>query len=310
MRFENYITEEYLFEDFDTDRVFELVEKNCSDIFNVMKKNHNVLWRGVKTDTSSNIIEEVPRIDRKPRDTKQWLHDKLDDAFKVKFGWKVRSEGIFATSSIDFAKQFGKPYMFFPFDGYKYVWNPYVRDLTAKIISVNIDLDKLDDLELKMWATDRFLEINKPNFKTGVGKGHWSIENGNAEVDDVESLIRYYKDHQKWYEYKQTFEIHQVSTTDVVEKVGPEYVIEYEIDGNVKHAYWVANIHDKDYKELHKIASYNMNVWADNRIKKIMKDYTDKDLNRAFTEMGEISFKCKKYYIVHEKMRGMLFDDQ
>lgn len=292
MRFQEYLTEEY-----DVDQVLEMVERNCSDIFNIMKDARNALWRGITQEPSSNIIEMVPRTDRKPKDTKQWLHDKLDDAFKEKFGWRVRSEGIFATSSSNMADQFGKSHMFFPFDGFKYVWSIDVHDLTERFINVNYNLDKLDDTALKLWAIDDFLEVSKPDLQTGKGQGYWSIEKGLAELDDIEGIIKYYK------KYNTDIEIVTVM------KAFSHWVVEYKVDGKKEYAYWVPSIRGEDYKRLSKIAAKNIQIETDKRIKKVMKDYTDKDIKKAIYSMNEISFKCDRYYIVHERMWGRLFVD-
>jgi len=303
LRLERYITEEYLSEEFDVDQVLELVEKNCSDIFNVMKTNHNALWRGVDREPSSNITEMVPRTDRRPRDTKMWLHTRLDDAFKAKFGWRVRSEGTFATASMNFADQFGSPHMFFPFDGYKYVWNPNVHDLTAKLISFNYDLDNLPENVLKSFAADEYLKVSKPNFKTGVGNGYWSLEKGAAEVDDIEGIVKYYND------WNTACEIRHTSTKGPVRVAGSEHIVEYEVEGSTKYAYWIPQVSGSDREKIVKVARKEMEEGANKRIKKMISEYTDKDINKAMYEMGEISFKCEKYYIVHERMWGRLFVD-
>ena len=80
-----------------------------------------------------------PRIDRKPKDTPQQIHDQLNYLYKKKFGWNVRSEGVFlstsSTQSLMFAKQ---SFIFFPIGKYKYVYNNDIDDVTQHIEDVNI----------------------------------------------------------------------------------------------------------------------------------------------------------------------------
>jgi hypothetical protein len=112
--------------------VYGMLEKDCSQILKAMQHTHNALWRGTK-NTGKEIVLKTPRMDRRPKDTPEALHGWLDVSFHEKFGWYVRTEGVFATASKSLADEFGKPYMFFPFNGYEFVWSEVVQDLTNDI---------------------------------------------------------------------------------------------------------------------------------------------------------------------------------
>jgi hypothetical protein len=119
---------------------YDITEKlinDCSEFLEVLEKIHNninnCLWRGSHRGTKD-IDKFIPRIDRIPTDTAEWLHNEWDKMFKEKFGWKARSEGVFVTSRYSFASGFGNAaHLFFPFDGYKFIWSPNIEDMTVAI---------------------------------------------------------------------------------------------------------------------------------------------------------------------------------
>ncbi len=97
------------------------------------------LWRG--TDKTIKGIEKLTaRTDRKPRDVPKVVHDWFDDALNKKFGWKVRSSGVFCGSLPSMAQMYGhgRAYLVYPVNGYKYVWSKYVTDFFDELQSVNI----------------------------------------------------------------------------------------------------------------------------------------------------------------------------
>jgi hypothetical protein len=69
------------------------------------------------------------RTDRKPRDMFPELHEDLDDVFQKKFGWPVRSSGMFVTGNIASSYEYGHEYMIFPIGNFKYIWSPKINDL-------------------------------------------------------------------------------------------------------------------------------------------------------------------------------------
>ncbi len=75
----------------------------------------------------------MTRKNRKPLDTPIKLHNILDKMFQKKFGWKARSEGVFAAGKWYFSGSkdtyYGDTYLFFPIGNFKYVWSPKIDDL-------------------------------------------------------------------------------------------------------------------------------------------------------------------------------------
>lgn len=123
MRFQKFINEET---DFDT--IEKVLEQECSQIIEEYRKCGRILYRGTKKSIKDwKFI--TPRKNREPKDTPKEMHKILDDAFQKRFGWKARSEGVFALSDSMYVSEYGREYFFFPKDGYKYIWHPQIQDL-------------------------------------------------------------------------------------------------------------------------------------------------------------------------------------
>jgi len=72
----------------------ESVRKDCQSFLQNSSPAH-LLYRGMKGVSFYDY--NIPRNDRKPRDTSPKAHKKLDELFEEKFGFKYRSGGVFAT---------------------------------------------------------------------------------------------------------------------------------------------------------------------------------------------------------------------
>jgi hypothetical protein len=79
------------------------------------------------------IHKKKVRKDRKPKDMDIKTHKELNKLFHKKFGWKVRSEGLFCTGNINEAGGYGYEFLVFPIGEFKYVWSPEIRDLYSFI---------------------------------------------------------------------------------------------------------------------------------------------------------------------------------
>jgi len=152
MNFEKYLSVYYGENTTDKDfiEVKDLLYKECSQFLKLKK----IFYRG---SNSINIREEnykkvVPRTDRKPKDTGVYTHDLLDELFYDKFKWKPRSEGVFVTPSYSEANVYGRPYIFFPTNNFKYIWAPKIKDLYNELENNNRIID--DEFE------GAFLEMN------------------------------------------------------------------------------------------------------------------------------------------------------
>jgi len=120
-----------------SDDFIDKIKHDCAYYFHEVGYE-KPLYRGVKK-----IIKEydiiIPRKNRLPLDTPKEIHNELDKLFKKKFGWKVRSEGVFCSGWKMEVTNYGEPYIIIPIGKFKYVWSPEIRDLT-------VDLEYLDVL--------------------------------------------------------------------------------------------------------------------------------------------------------------------
>ena len=140
MRFYRHLTEQNYYSQ---EEVIEILQKNCSEYLKVLKSLgskekilENMLYRGIKGKDKypeKGINKIKPRENRKPKDTPEEIHELLDDLFKRKFGWSVRSKGVFATSDVGNAKDFGIAFPFFPADGFKFVYTWDIEDLLTEL---------------------------------------------------------------------------------------------------------------------------------------------------------------------------------
>ena len=97
------------------------------------------LYRGVIHTKKTYIAKTVRLQNRKPKDTEQKLHDKINKYFKKNYGVPFRN-GIFATSSLDQTEEYahgglheGEVYIIFPVGEFKYLWSPHISDMLDAI---------------------------------------------------------------------------------------------------------------------------------------------------------------------------------
>jgi hypothetical protein len=111
--------------------IVDILRDKCAPFLKELKKHryYYMLYRGSKKHIPDDIMLVKSRKDRKPKDTPPKLSKILDDMFFKKFGWRARSEGVFATPSFDSCSYYGCRSMFFPVGQFKYVWSPDIKDL-------------------------------------------------------------------------------------------------------------------------------------------------------------------------------------
>lgn len=100
------------------------------DLIKAIKDNNmtgRLLWRGMKKTNEEFGIKSV-RKDRKSLSNHPY-HNEFNDAFKEKFGHKLRSETLFVSKDFTEAAQYGKAYVIIPKDKPKFYYSPNVKDL-------------------------------------------------------------------------------------------------------------------------------------------------------------------------------------
>jgi hypothetical protein len=127
--------------------IYDKVFQDCHQILNVYQKCGHVLYRGMHKYNGNTVIKKVPRKNRKTLDMDPRIQKQLNNAFEKKFGWKPRSQGVFAIGSIAIAENYGGIFMFFPFDNFEFLWSPKIVDL-FDYLNPNFDL-KLNKISQK-----------------------------------------------------------------------------------------------------------------------------------------------------------------
>ncbi|MCK9371503.1 hypothetical protein M0R04_16435 [Candidatus Dojkabacteria bacterium] len=105
---------------------------NCSEYIKDISYCSSKLYRGTRYNIRT-WKKLSTREDRRPRDTKQYVHDKFDEKFAKKFGWKARSESVMVISNKGYAGAYtedtpGNTCIFLPINGFKYIWSPKISD--------------------------------------------------------------------------------------------------------------------------------------------------------------------------------------
>jgi len=110
----------------------KVLKEQCRPYIIETKASPNFLYRGVDELLTRYIIRK-PRMDRRPTDTPVNVSNRVDDMFQKKFGWRPRSQGVFAVASPELASEYGRPYIFVPLGKYEYLWSPKVEDMYATL---------------------------------------------------------------------------------------------------------------------------------------------------------------------------------
>lgn len=240
-----------------------ILRKECSEIVDLYKKTNKLFYRGLKNKSQKEMVKIVPRTDRAPKDTTEELHDLADDFFKRTFGWKARSEGVFATPKITDAAGYEQGFglgagahIIFPANGFKYVWSPEIQDAYENIFK---------DYEDESNFIDEWSEEYGPESENGEWK------KGNKRINSPEEL-----------KYMINFD---VLAPD--EEGGYEAEVYFEKNG-------------REWDEIWTWVPYvTLKDWiSHNSVEDKLNSYMDTGIERAIYKENEVMFKCKYYYAI------------
>lgn len=129
-------------------------EEHANDMFNDVEKygskvidSKTVLYRGMKNANQNKTVEMKVRKDRVPTDTPEVLHYLMDGYFFKKFGVKARSQTVFVSQSINFAKRYGAAVGVIPKGPAKYIYSLSIPDLYGAMDKRYESYTKKDDIE-------------------------------------------------------------------------------------------------------------------------------------------------------------------
>lgn len=228
----NFVTSNYKnlqkensFEKEDFDEVLETLYRDCGEfIKELTEKKQYPLFRGSRyvDDTYiPGLYKKSSYPNRKNVDTNVYISELIDDKFKEKFGFRVRSENsIFASKDPYITNDYGYSYVFFPIGDYKYTYNPNITDLYSDIQSQNwyksfvntddcyyelygqIDSDGYWSKDGKEYDLYSDMKIDFPDLDYDLRDEYWEpsitidefIKNVDEEAkQEIESLVNDYK---------------------------------------------------------------------------------------------------------------------
>jgi hypothetical protein len=246
--------------------LLDIIQTSCQPFLKEMRQNNikDFLYRGVNYGLDYWEVKKT-RTDRKPKDTKQEIHELLDDLFLKKFGWRARSQGVFTIGDKSKISQkgYGHHHIFFPIGKYKYLWSPLVEDL---YVQINMgDYCEFDEYEAREDWNEMFGFAGSGHGKTKLGKWVYKKEeeySGNIEYEDLIDMLK--------------------------SKYGKIKI------GDVK---WIPLISLEDYwKEKRE----EWKVKRKAKIKdNIISTYEKNGLKKAIESGHEIMFSCKEYLLIN-----------
>ncbi len=260
MRFINQINE-----DDELDKLKKDILSECSEILNLYKNTGKLLYRGLKYHDSYGYI--TPRDDRRPVDTPKEIHNALDKGFKDKFGWKSRSEGVFVTGDNKMTEIYGDTFIFYPVDGWKFIWSPDVNDLY---------IDFVEGGKLFVDQENKYYDEYGPD-----EKGYWEDTTNFQHFENTESIKKYWKE--------QNFKI-----LDINGYQSRRFDMKDNDGRKIYHRYvWRPEVEWMMYRE----------EFMDDTIKNLVRLYKSTDIESAVKSGNEIMFKCSGYYYVSKYSR-------
>lgn len=109
------------------------IQAECKPFLKDIRNAAGTLFRDDTKNRNKPIWKKVTRMNRRPLDTRQEVHDILDDWFLKKFGWRGRSNVLFCWP-LKFTSQWvSSKWLVFPAGNYKYIWSDKVDDLWGSL---------------------------------------------------------------------------------------------------------------------------------------------------------------------------------
>lgn len=291
MKLKQYLTES----EAGINEILDMLEKDCLPFIKEMRKiSPDILICRGSRKSIENIRKIKRRKDREPTDTPEWAQYILDEAFEDKFGWRARSEGVFA-SDYGVADKYGNSYIFFPIGKYSYLWSSVTKDLWYKVDSFVSKYENINGMEtldilynfeypivdkIKAEIEERYEDTYKEDSED---YGLWVSGNDEWET---------WSDYEDWLEEKG----YEKSVPE------PHWVPHEELDDFM---YQVAEEYSDELRE-------NIRKKIENDIYNLVKSlrYEDKNLKKWINkyESHEIMFNCDEYYLINSRYQNEILD--
>ena len=132
MKFLNYLTEDETAKK----AMVDMIKRDCRPFLETIRPiigTGKCFVRRIRGSVPF-IVKKAARTDRKPLDTDIETHMAFDAAFKDKFGWKARSEGVFTFPAEHYLNAYHGQNIFYPIGEFKFIYSPKVSDLYVALL--------------------------------------------------------------------------------------------------------------------------------------------------------------------------------
>lgn len=154
-------------------KMWQLLETECSDFIPIMKAAQKVIYRGVKNEES--VFEGRSREDRTPKDSNREVSAAFDQAL-IELGVRaLRSNSIYTTSRESFASNYGwNVYIVFPKNGFDFLGTS-IRDLVLENWNQLADMEAAKNLlrELNTWGQDNVSDWTSTDIHHSIRYQEW-----------------------------------------------------------------------------------------------------------------------------------------
>jgi len=172
----------------ETPDIGEMVNKIVSDCQPFLKEidgevDEYRLYRGIKS--KEDFMKKKIRTDRKPSATKSIIHNMIDDYFEENFGIRFRSNSMFVNGDETATYTYGRTYIVFPIDKFKFLWTDLVFDLFISLPGQLKDIE--DDEETKKDLEKLGIEPNDEDIRKQLRL--W-LDRREYQMDDLKKAIK------------------------------------------------------------------------------------------------------------------------
>ena len=122
------------------ENVLTLIENDCSIFIRDTGKLRLKMYHGF-VDEKPEIFSDVPRDDRQPRSSSMNVQTQIDNMLKLSGFEARRGNSLFCTGNSKMSALYGKNYLIFPVNGYKFTWNELIIDMYGNLEGMNILTD-------------------------------------------------------------------------------------------------------------------------------------------------------------------------
>jgi len=143
-----------------------LIKEDCQYYLNQNNPKNSPLYRGLGTSNKPFLKKRVRLNNRNPKDTHQYIHNKINKSFVEDFGAPFRNS-MFCTGDAYAAANYGDVYHIFPRGKFEFLWSPNIDDLFSLW-----DLHDGDDDEDEFFKHFRYGNYTNRNLNDGINSKH------------------------------------------------------------------------------------------------------------------------------------------